>query len=582
MRELIDPPRRCRCARACPAGGRGHGTTPSRTRDRRRAGDAQEGRQGAVAGLPARACGCRAAAGRLRRVRPHRRPLGPGVPAHVDPVGDLGAGGEGPLERRRVELVGEAVDPADRANRPHDGVAGHGRLEDPRACRRSRRPARRPRARARGRGGRSRRWRRRRGAGRPARCAARAASRSAASSTGARQNRVSPGDVGLGLGPAAAVGVAEPLDPGHPERLGGPARLLQPALAEAAVAAQLVGRQARAAVGREHEDDAVALGRGACHRARGEQRLVVGVGVEGHDREGHRRPSSRMAGCRPREGRHAHRLLPAAAGRASRARCATSPASSCAPGTRSRCSPRPTGPHGERGGATTTGDDGVTVHRLAIPLPGGIPVNPFAPREVRRRLAAGGFDVAHAHLGVVSPFATELVPVALGAGLPVTATFHCVIDRSTGVFRARGSPRPLGRARRRPQRRVEDGGCPRVGGRPRCRRRGGAQRRGCRVVAAGDRAPAPRLARAGIRCTSCRRCAWSPASGRSATLAVLRGARAILDPAVPLRATIVGEGPQRRLMERYLRTHGLDWVELPGRVDKRGAAPAAPGRPTST
>ena len=53
-----------------------------------------------------------------------------------------------------------------------------------------------------------------------------------------------------------------------------------------------------------------------------------------------------------------------------------------------------------------------------------------------------------------------------------------------------------------------------------------------------------------------------------ATLAVLRGARAVLDPAVPLRATIVGEGPQRRLMERYLRTRRMDWVELPGRVDK--------------
>jgi glycosyltransferase involved in cell wall biosynthesis len=53
-----------------------------------------------------------------------------------------------------------------------------------------------------------------------------------------------------------------------------------------------------------------------------------------------------------------------------------------------------------------------------------------------------------------------------------------------------------------------------------------------------------------------------------ATLGVLRGARSILDPAVPLRATIVGEGPQRRLMERYLRTHRLEWVELPGRVDK--------------
>ena len=72
------------------------------------------------------------------------------------------------------------------------------------------------------------------------------------------------------------------------------------------------------------------------------------------------------------------------------------------------------GAHGERGGSTSTGDDGVTVHRHAIRLPAGIPVNPFARPEVRRRLAAGGFDVAHAHLGVVSPFATELVPLALG------------------------------------------------------------------------------------------------------------------------------------------------------------------------
>src|SRR4051812_41303311 len=96
------------------------------------------------------------------------------------------------------------------------------------------------------------------------------------------------------------------------------------------------------------------------------------------------------------------------------------------------------GPHGERGGDSRVGEDGVTVHRLAIPLPAGVPVNPFAPREVRRRLEAGGFDVAHAHLGVVSPFATALVPVSLDAGLPVTATFHCVISHSASVFRLLG------------------------------------------------------------------------------------------------------------------------------------------------
>jgi len=223
------------------------------------------------------------------------------------------------------------------------------------------------------------------------------------------------------------------------------------------------------------------------------------------------------------------------------------------------------GPNGERGGSTSTGDDGVTVHRLAIPLPGGIPVNPFAPREVRRALAVGGFDVAHAHLGVVSPFATDLVPVALAAGLPVTATFHCVIGRSAPVFRAVGhlarwadrgvalnavsrmaAARVSGAARGAVVE-VVPNGVDAAWWRPVTERAEAAPRHPVQVVSA-------------MRLVSRKR--------PLAALDVLRRARAILDPAVPLRATIVGEGPQRRGMERYLRTRGLDWVELPGRVGR--------------
>ncbi len=224
-----------------------------------------------------------------------------------------------------------------------------------------------------------------------------------------------------------------------------------------------------------------------------------------------------------------------------------------------------TGPNGERGGHVTTGDDGVTVHRLAIPLPGGIPVNPFAPREVRRRLAAGRFDVAHAHLGVVSPFATDLVPVALDANLPVTATFHCVIGRSAGVFRTLGHlSRWAGR---------------------------GVALNAVSTMSAARVSEAARGAVVEVVPNGVDAAWWRPVTGRAevgarhpvhvvsamrlvsrkrplATLGVLRGARTMLDPDVPLRATIVGEGPQRRLMERYLRTRGLDWVELPGRVGK--------------
>ena len=224
-----------------------------------------------------------------------------------------------------------------------------------------------------------------------------------------------------------------------------------------------------------------------------------------------------------------------------------------------------TGPNGERGGHVTTGDDGVTVHRLAIPLPGGIPVNPFAPREVRRRLVAGRFDVAHAHLGVVSPFATDLVPVALDANLPVTATFHCVIGRSAGVFRT------LGHLSRWAGRGVALNAVSTMSA---ARVSEAARGAVVEVVPNGVDAawwrPATDLAEPGTRHPVHVVSAMRLVTRKRplAALGVLRGARAILDPAVPLRATIVGEGPQRRLMERYLRTRGLDWVDLPGRVDK--------------
>ena len=56
--------------------------------------------------------------------------------------------------------------------------------------------------------------------------------------------------------------------------------------------------------------------------------------------------------------------------------------------------------------------DGIDVHRLAIRLPWDLPVNPFASRTLRERLAA--FDVAHVHMGVVSPFAIDCARVTRG------------------------------------------------------------------------------------------------------------------------------------------------------------------------
>ncbi|WP_347813894.1 glycosyltransferase family 4 protein [Allobranchiibius sp. GilTou38] len=74
--------------------------------------------------------------------------------------------------------------------------------------------------------------------------------------------------------------------------------------------------------------------------------------------------------------------------------------------------------------------DGIPVHRLAITLPKDFPINPFAPRTLRHMLRSGRFDVGHAHMGVVSPFAMDCVRVTQGLGLPTAVTWHSVHGHS--------------------------------------------------------------------------------------------------------------------------------------------------------
>jgi len=85
-------------------------------------------------------------------------------------------------------------------------------------------------------------------------------------------------------------------------------------------------------------------------------------------------------------------------------------------------------------------DNCVPVHRLGLhrELPGGLLINPAARRSLRIALQHSHFDVAHAHLGVVSPFAVDGVRAALAVGTPVTATWHSVTGHSEPMVRALG------------------------------------------------------------------------------------------------------------------------------------------------
>ena len=78
--------------------------------------------------------------------------------------------------------------------------------------------------------------------------------------------------------------VAEPAHLGDAERGGRCRRLLAPAVDERLAVGEVVGRLAVGAVGAHDEHDPVALGRRPRHRPARQPGLVVGMGVDEHDR----------------------------------------------------------------------------------------------------------------------------------------------------------------------------------------------------------------------------------------------------------------------------------------------------------
>jgi glycogen synthase len=226
------------------------------------------------------------------------------------------------------------------------------------------------------------------------------------------------------------------------------------------------------------------------------------------------------------------------------------------------------GPRGERHGALDV-VDGVPVHRLAIRLPFELPVNPFAPRDVRSILLAGRYDVAHVHAGVVSPFAYDAVKVVLDLGLPMVVTWHCMLGRTE----------PLGRFWERlrswSQRPAAFTAVSELAAEP-IRR------------LLGDDVPVAVLPN-GVDVDAWRPAPSDPAASRVDTdqvhlvaamrlarrkrpiplLRMMSAARGRTPEHIRLQLTVLGEGPSERAMRAVVRRRGIGaWVDLPGRVDQ--------------
>jgi len=220
---------------------------------------------------------------------------------------------------------------------------------------------------------------------------------------------------------------------------------------------------------------------------------------------------------------------------------------------------------GERGGFVDQ-VDGVEVHRLALRLPFELPVNPLATGMLRRRLDSGGFDVAHVHMGVVSPFAVDCTRVVTGLGLPTAMTWHCMLDRLEPVLRAVGYVRGWARAG------VAMSAVSAVAAEPLQRIVGTAGV--VNVLSNGidvDRwAGPPGQAPAGDQDTAVRVVSAMRLAARKRPLPLLRTmvrVRALVPPSRRISLEIFGEGPDRGRLERFVAAKDLgDWVSLPGRV----------------
>ncbi len=221
----------------------------------------------------------------------------------------------------------------------------------------------------------------------------------------------------------------------------------------------------------------------------------------------------------------------------------------------------------------TRGESLPGVHRIVARMPFDLPVHPAGVGHLTRRLALSRPEVVHVHMGAVSPFAWMGVRAAVRAGLPCVVTVHSMWDPLTrALYRLLGLgygwqrwslvATTVSNAAAVPIREIAG---PRV---PVHVVSNGLDLSGWRHVPTGPLAETPAD---GVHLVAVGRLA--PRKQPVRLLKLLASVRSRVPADVPLRATVVGDGPARAAMERYLTRHGMtEWVSLPGRYTREQIA----------
>ena len=222
------------------------------------------------------------------------------------------------------------------------------------------------------------------------------------------------------------------------------------------------------------------------------------------------------------------------------------------------------GADGQRRGARET-VDGLTVHRLGlVDLPRGMLINPVAAWWAAARLR--GVDVAHVHMGVVSPFANDATVLARRLRLPTAMTWHCVLHRTEPAIRALGVVRRWARAG------VAMNAVSEVAAAP-LRRIVGPDAvvtvlpNGIDAAAWRPAGPRPPREAGVVRVVTAMR--LEPRKRPLALVDAVARVRAGAPAGLDVRLEILGEGPERaRIERRAIELAAGSWLSLPGRVPR--------------
>jgi len=202
------------------------------------------------------------------------------------------------------------------------------------------------------------------------------------------------------------------------------------------------------------------------------------------------------------------------------------------------------------------------VQRVRVEAPTSILRSALAAARLRQAIQDAGIDVVHAHISVLSPFASAAAGQAALLGMPTVITVHSLWSRFG----------PLA---------------------PMASMTLGLRSWPVLWSAVSDRAADPLRRMLGpesavvVLPNAVDPSAWhiEPVAPIVPTVVsvmrlahlkrplplarMLRRVRAAVPDSRPLRAVLIGEGPQRNALERYLERHRMrGWVELTGRLDR--------------